>query len=110
MFPLSPIRLLRPPCDWNWLITTAVLFQKYFNLGCQHHAAQLAADIGGQDGIAIYNDLGSGTFYGEFAPTPSDGATVLDIRLNQAAINHVNAARTGSGKFYQQRLERGSTP
>jgi hypothetical protein len=62
-------------------------------------AAQLAADTSGQAGIDIYNDLGAGTFYGAFAPTPSDGALVLDIRLNQAAIDDVNAARTGSGNF-----------
>jgi hypothetical protein len=62
-------------------------------------AAQLAADTSGETGIAIYNDLGGGTLYGEFAPTPSDDATVLDIRLNGAAIGDINTARAGSGNF-----------
>jgi hypothetical protein len=60
---------------------------------------QLAANTSGQAGIDIYDDLGGGTLYGEFAPTPSDGATVLDIRLNQAAVDDINAARAGSDSF-----------
>jgi hypothetical protein len=60
---------------------------------------QLANDTSGQAGIDIYDDLGGGTLYGEFAATPSDGATVLDIRLNRTAVRDINAARTGSGNY-----------
>ena len=62
-------------------------------------AAGLASDTSGQTGVDIYTDLGSGILYGQFSPTPSDYDTILDISLNQGAVDAVNAARVGSGKF-----------
>ena len=57
--------------------------------------AVLAA--GGFGQTAIYTDLGSGVFFGDFDVSPVDQSAVLDIPLNQEAVDSINAA--GSGNF-----------
>jgi hypothetical protein len=43
-------------------------------------------------GLAIYNDLGGGTQYGDFTASASVIGSVLNVPLNAAAISAINAA------------------
>jgi len=60
-------------------------------------ASILMASNSGSTGIAIFNDLGSGTEYGKIRVGLTDNGVVLTINLNAAAVAALNA--TGGGIF-----------
>jgi len=58
-------------------------------------AGALDADDGGSPaGVAIYDDLGSGSTYGAFAVSAANIGSILDIPLSSAAVADLNAATT----------------
>jgi hypothetical protein len=50
---------------------------------------------GSGPGVAIYDDLGTGTAYGSFDVFPGSEDDVLSFRLNEAGVAAYNAARGG---------------
>jgi hypothetical protein len=60
-------------------------------------AGILMASNSGAIGIAIFNDLGSGSAYGSINVSTADSGTVITINLNAAAVAALNS--TGGGTF-----------
>jgi hypothetical protein len=54
---------------------------------------------GDADGIALFNSIGSGTFYGSRDYTVADRNTSQTIELNAAAVAEINAAAGGQFSF-----------
>jgi hypothetical protein len=63
---------------------------KIETLGLFDFTGSINSLVGNQSGVGIYNDLGTGTSYGESAV--SSPLAMFSITLNAAAINGLNAA------------------
>ncbi len=53
------------------------------------------SDIGDSTGIAIFNDLGTGVFFGSGVVTDAESGTVIPFALNSDALAALNAAEGG---------------
>jgi len=74
------------PNGWNSGAPITVSFYDY--------TGSISALTGGTGGLAAFNDLGSGTFYG--STTISLGTTSFSLLLNAAALSAISGAAGGS--------------
>ena len=47
-------------------------------------------------GPSLYTDLETGVFYGDFVAESDDEGAIVEVDLNAAAVNHINASRGGT--------------